>query len=240
MSNPGGTTLRPFFIKAVPPISIVCILSLLIVSIYKRKDALIWTIIPFIIVQSIIGHKETRYLFPIIGFVPILIIKSIEIVQNRWCDDLLKTPLSGKAINVFWAVNIFILGIVAFRPADSNISLYKTIFDNYKGPATLYYIGSSPYQRVQLDILFYRSSNLEMQEIRSIDEIGLNSDQVCLFVTRNPDSIRMTRHKYRLIYSTLPEWVKTLNFNNWVERSKLWYVYEMNAAEPGSHSDARG
>lgn len=219
------------FIKAIPPISIVCILSLFIVLICKIKDAIIWTIVPFIIVQSIIGHKETRYLFPIIGFLPILIIKSIEIIQQRWCSNLLKTALSGKAINAFWIANIIILGIIAFRPADSNISLYKTIFDNYKGPTTLYYIKSSPYQRVQLDTVFYRRKNLGIREIHSIDEIDLASDQICLFVTRKPDSVSETAHQYKLIYSTLPEWVKRLNFNNWVERTKLWYVYEISATE---------
>ena len=219
------------FIKAIPPISIVCILSLLIVLIYKRKDVIIWTILPFIIVQSIIGHKETRYLFPIIGFVPILIIKSIGIIQNRWCSDLLKTTLFRKLTHAFWTVNIVFLIIIAFRPADANTYLYKTIFDNYHDPTTLYYIKSGPYQRVQLDIVFYRRSNLEMREIRSIDEIHLDIGRLCLFVTRNPYSIREIEYKYKLVYSTLPEWIKKLNFNNWVERTKLWYVYEINAAD---------
>ena len=76
-----------------------------------------------------------------------------------------------------------------------------------------------------------------MREIRSINEIDLDSDQRCLFVTRNPDSIRETGLKYRLVYSTLPEWIKKLNFNNWVERTKLWYVYEIHAAGYGPHSE---
>ena len=120
---------------------------------------------------------------------------------------------------------------LAFRPADANTYLYKTIFDNYHAPTTLYYIKSSPYQRVQLEIIFYRRSNLKMREIRSIEEIDLASDQRCLFVTRNPDSIRKTEHTYTLIYSTLPEWIKEMNFNNWVERTKLWYVYEINTTD---------
>ena len=219
------------FIKAIPPISIICILSLLIVLIYKRKDVIIWTILPFIIIQSIIGHKETRYLFPIICFVPILIIKSIELIQNRWFSNLLKTTLFRRFTHIFWAINIVFLIIIAFRPADANTYLYKTIFDNYHAPTTLYYIKSSPYQRVQLEIIFYRRSNLEMREIRSTNEIDLGSDRPCLFVTRNPDSIRETGYTYILIYSTLPEWIKKLNFNNWVERTKLWYVYEIHTAE---------
>ena len=219
------------FVKAVPPISIVCILSLLIVLIYKRKEVFIWTILPFILVQSLIGHKETRYLFPVIGFVPILIIKSIEIIQRRWWSNLLKAALFRKAVNAFWVVNIIILGIIAFRPAEPNVALYKTIFDNYKGPATLYYIGSSPYQRVKLDILFYRPPNLEIRGIRSIHEIDLGSGQACLFVTRKQILINETGRQYELIYSTLPEWVKVLNFNNWIERTKLWYVYEVSAVD---------
>ena len=75
-----------------------------------------------------------------------------------------------------------------------------------------------------------------MREVRSIAEIDLNSDGVCLFVTRKPDSISEAGYKFRLIYSTLPEWVKRFNFNNWVERTKLWSVYEMNVAERGCHS----
>ena len=79
-----------------------------------------------------------------------------------------------------------------------------------------------------------------MQKIRSVDEIDLNTDRVCLFVTRKPESLSEAGYKYKLIYSTVPEWVKAFNLNNWVERTKVWYVYDMNVAQRGSHSHAGG
>jgi len=39
----------------------------------------------------------------------------------------------------------------------------------------------------------------------------------------NPDH----KDQAKLIYSSFPDWVLKFNFANWLERTKVWYVYEL-------------
>ena len=225
------------FIRAIPPFSLVFLLSFLICIVFRNKAALTWTVVPFIAVHSLIGHKETRYLFPLISFAPVWIVQSIEIIQEKLRIDLINHSVFRRCAQGFFIANTVLLLVVMFRPADPNIGLYKTIYDHYTDPVTLYYIGKNPYHRV-LDIQYYKRSSLTLQSIRSVAEIDFGRSEKALFVTRKPETLGRVAHEhaeyeYELLYRTLPEWVTMLNFNNWLERTKLWYLYEMRAAPNG-------
>ena len=215
------------FVQGIPPFSIVYILSIIVVFIYRRKDLLTWTLLPFLIIHFIIGHKEIRFLFPVIGFLPILIIKSLEIVQTKWSASFLENKLVRIFAKWFWVVNIIFLGIVAFSPADGQISLYKKLYTNYTTPSTLYYIENNPYHRV-LDINFYKRPNLDIVKLSSVKNIDLIVDRKTLFVTKDQNVAKEMLTRKELVYSTYPRWIKTVNFNNWVSRTNCWYVYELN------------
>ncbi len=220
---------KAIFIRAIPPFSLVFLLSFLIFIVFRNKAALTWTVVPFVVIHSLIGHKETRYLFPIISFAPVCIVQSIEILQGRLHLDLINHTVFRRCAQGFFIANLALLLVVMFRPADPHIALYKTIYEHYEDPVTLYYIGKNPYHRV-LDIQYYKRSSLTLQSIRSVAEIDFGSSEKALFVTRKPETLSRVEYEQALIYRTLPEWVTLFNFNNWLERTKLWYLYEMRPA----------
>ena len=76
--------LERIFIEGIPPFSLIYIAGFILFFVYMRKDILTWTLLPFLLIHFIIGHKEIRFLFPLIGFMPVIIIKSAEIIQERW------------------------------------------------------------------------------------------------------------------------------------------------------------
>lgn len=214
------------FIKAIPPFSIIFIVSFIIVFIYKRKDLLTWTILPFLLIHFIIGHKEIRFLFPVIGFLPVVIIKSFEIIQEKWNKTFLDNTFVRVFAKLFLIANFISLLIIAFKPADNQISLYKRLYNDYKTPTTLYYTDDNPYHRI-LDINFYKRKNLDVIKISSVNEINSDVNKNQLFVTKDRNTVNDIKMKNKLIYSTFPDWIKIFNFNKWIERSKCWYVYEL-------------
>jgi GPI mannosyltransferase 3 len=215
------------FIQGIPPFSFVYIASFILVFIYRRKDILTWTLLPFLLIHFIIGHKEIRFLFPVIGFLPIVIIKSLEIIQTNWSKNFLDNKFVRAFAKVFWIVNIIFLIIIAFSPADGQISLYKKLYTGYKGSSTLYYIKDNPYNRV-LDINFYKRPDLEIVKLSSVGDLDLNNERKFLFVTKNQSTVNDLAAQKKLVYSTYPKWIKILNFNNWMSRTNCWYVYELN------------
>jgi phosphatidylinositol glycan class B len=219
--------IEKIFIQAVPPFSLIFILSFFIVFIFKRKDLLTWTIFPFLLVHFFIGHKEIRFLFPLIGFLPIIIIKAFEIINSKLTMSLVENRYIDFFAKTFLFVNIIILLFDAFTPADNQISLYNKIYSNYKEPTTLYFIGDNPYHRV-LDIYFYKRKNLEIKSIPSIEDIDFNINRKLLFVTKDKNILTSINAQKTLIYSTFPNWIRVFNLNHWIERANCWYVYELH------------
>ncbi|NOU47319.1 MAG: hypothetical protein HOO86_09680, partial [Bacteroidales bacterium] len=219
------------FVNAFPPLSIVCILAVFLYFYYYPKDILTWAMVPFLAAHFLTAHKELRFIFPVIGFLPVMIIKTADLIVKKKGYALLQHRLAKIIINLFWFLNLTMLVVLIFRPADDRISLYKTIYDNYSSPAKLYYTGDNPYHRAKVDIYFYKRSNLEFQKVDSVQNIIPSTDTVSLVVTNKPGQQFPDKYKPVLIYSTFPQWVSHFNFNHWIERTFFWYVYELKPTE---------
>ena len=216
-----------FIIQGIPPISLVFVFSFFFVLIYDLKNPIIWSILPFLLAHILIGHKELRFLFPMVYFLPSIFIISIEYLNINHHITLARKKILDKVFLLVLSINILFLIIVSFKPAENNISLYKTIYSNYKDSATLYYITNNPYERV-LNITFYKRKNLILKQVNSIDEINIDSDIKTLLVLTSSEKIDSNKLQFSSVYSTFPNWITAFNFNNWLERTNNWHVYEVN------------
>lgn len=133
----------------LPPFSLTFVLVLLILVLFKPKSVLVWVFAPFLLVHCMIGHKELRFLFPIVGLLPIMIIIAIDIVRTKWLPRLTGSWIFNGTVKLLWVANLVLLGVAMFKPADAQIGLYKTIYDNYPDPITMYNFGEDPYHRVE-------------------------------------------------------------------------------------------
>jgi phosphatidylinositol glycan class B len=216
-----------FFIQGIPPFSLLFIFSLIIFLIFKRTSPVTWSILPFLVIHFIIGHKEMRFLFPIAGFLPVIAIEAIETVQMRYLKDLPEKRYLQLFMKGFFIVNYIFLIIISFRPADQQVCLYRKIYNRYKDSVTLFYVDQNPYKR-GLDINFYKRKNLEIRQISSKDSIQDIPGRTELIVYSNYNEQAESKGKDKLIYSSFPEWIVRFNFNNWMSRSWVWHVYELN------------
>lgn len=214
------------FIRAIPPFSLVYILSFLILFIFKRKDPLTWIIMPYLLFHFFIGHKETRFLFPLIGFVPIIVIKAIEATSYKLGKDITENAFLHFFAKVFWIFNLIFLLLCAFNPADNQIYLFKKIYTDYPSRTTLYYKEENPYRRA-LDIGYYKRADLAIKRVASWNQVTNDPSGIKLIVTRKKDPADLFIMNKKLIYSSYPEWIRKFNINNWVDRTNFWYLYEI-------------
>ena len=211
------------FVKGVPPISLLFIIAFFILAVFKPKNPIIWSVIPFILIHCIIGHKEMRFLYPVFLFMPVVIIQGLEVLQNKYVKNLSSNKYMMGFTKLAFIVNTGALLIVMFKPADSQISLYHKLYKDYKEPTTLYYLEENPYHRV-LDIYFYKRKNLSVEPIISLNDIPKGKNK--LVVQEHRDETNNPKLG-KLIYTTYPNWILKYNFNNWQDRSHSWYIYEL-------------
>jgi GPI mannosyltransferase 3 len=217
---------QDLFIQMIPPFSLVIIASFVLVFVVLRKDLLTWTLVPFLIFHFFIGHKETRFLFPLIGFIPVVVIKAIEIIQEKYRVNLVGNRYFIATVKIFWTVNILFIFIVFFNPADSQVNMFQKIYSEYPNGITLYYFDENPYHRA-LNINFYKRSNLVLKQA-TVETFAVREEkQTVLVAIRSQDPGAALFRNQRLVYSSYPEWIRNFNVNHWMERTNFWYVYEV-------------
>ena len=213
------------FKTGIIPFSLLYIVPFVILLIFRRKDAVVWTILPFVLVHLYISHKELRFLFPVIGFIPLIVVQSGEIINEKW-QRFFQNKMVKVFIVLFWIHNYLFLAIAALKPSDAQVPLYKKIYNDYPQPAKLYCVKGNPYSRA-VDVYYYKRKSLTIHIIQSLDEITLSPDSVVLFVTTDKEEQKAVEKDNVLIYSSFPEWIKFFNVTNWVARTNFRKLYEM-------------
>ena len=212
------------FIRGIPPISILIICSVILFFIYFPKHSITWSIFPFILVHFILTHKELRFLFPVIGFLPVMFV----LVLQR--TNMLERKSTQFFLKICWIINLLLLTITIFKKLNVHEPLYKHIFYTYKEKSILYCLDpdENPYVKVGLKVSFFMPKNLTIKKINSISEAKSVKGYTCLFVTKNRMKYEDSLFNKKMVYASFPDWVFKFNFNHWIERSDCYYLYELN------------
>jgi GPI mannosyltransferase 3 len=80
--NPWWYYFKEIFFKAIPPFSIFIIINTIVFWIYYSKHVVTWMTVPFILVHSIIGHKDIRFLFPMVNILPFVLVASFQVIDE--------------------------------------------------------------------------------------------------------------------------------------------------------------
>ena len=212
-------------IKTIPPFSLLLVLPIILFPFLKFKNSIAWILMPFIVVHTLIGHKELRFIFPILGFLPIIIILVLEKIKDKYIPTLLNNKYFLIFAKFFFMINFILLGIIIIRPLSHKIYLFKTIYSKYTEPTTIFYINDHPYFK-NYEVHFYKRDEVVFKEIKSFDDIQpdtLRTNLMIVHFNNRPEDIAK---KYRLVYSSYPEYLTKLNITNRFSR-KTWYVYEI-------------
>ena len=174
------------------PIVLVLLVSLLILWIQKPGHALTWITLPFFVFHCFIGHKEERFLFPLIP-AAILSLQFIFIQDGRQVlPAFLQTGFWRGARKWLWRYNwcwLIFLSVFPFN-IDFNINHQKFIYDRREEVDTYYAVDFDPYRRKELVFSFYRPDNLRIVEtgnLKSMADIAWdNSAREIYFFARMP------------------------------------------------------
>lgn len=154
----------------IAPYSAIFIISLAYASWQFRTHLAVFVFLPFLLGHMVIGHKELRFLFPVIFLLPVflfLILNGVKLYR-------LSLVLGMLVFVSFFVINTT-LTISLCQPLNQNISLYRYIYKHYQPAGKLNDIAllpvkKDPYALGKLKFNFYKPINLSVRPVT--DHIG--------------------------------------------------------------------
>jgi len=205
-------------------------LAVLIGTFLCRRYPLAWVLMPYVLVHFLIGHKEVRFFFPFVVFMPILIIRTVEWAQASFDPLLLKRKWVNITAKLFWVANVALLLVICVKPADHDVALWETVYDRYKEPTTIYYNHRSPYGFL-LQHNYFKPKGVRIQKVKDVRKLKEKEGRL-VFYTREKEILKENGLDAEQLFSTFPEWVRAFNVNGWLDRTKQDYLFELEPNAP--------
>ena len=199
--------------------------------IYKNpKSLLTWSTVPFLVIHSLVAHKELRFLFPI---APLAVFMAI----NTFSDLFVKWPSVINRVGIIIGTINMLLGLqIIFRPIESSVSLYQFVYNSRKINQIVYFENKNPYIVRELHIDYYKKPKIELIPIvneKSLENLVQLNKHIYVFTDTFDNYFKISSFKIcKSIYQTNSTWFYSIDlFQRLFERSSNWSIFECSATE---------
>jgi len=213
----------PLFSFAFVPYGLLFPFAVIIFIWTKPRHILTYAVGIFILAHLFVGHKEIRFLVPVLPYLPFMIIIScIKLKEYPWFQKINISKLNKIA----WKINLFFLCIVCLTPTSTDIILQKYFYYNYTKPYDFYTV-----KRTGNLVDFYRRENVNIVRIESYNTIDCATGKTCFvgYTCGQYQELESTIHG-KLSYDGCYPWLYKINIGNWMERTSLYKVYDISTA----------
>ncbi len=220
-------------LTAVPPVSLV-LLTLLFLGLWRaRTSALAWSFVLFLLAHTAVGHKEMRFLYPMLAPILVLAVQGLA----AWARSADGTVWSNtnRLVRAVWVValvvNFLLLPVRSLLAAQESVPYFRFLY-GYAAvqpkPLVVFSKEKSLYNVVGLDMHFYRAGYVQN---RVVDTFVADTLLVAPAPSRLLLAPKLTMqdtlpglHTER-IYTYFPDWILYFNPNDWQSRSRIWSVH---------------
>jgi len=216
---------------AVPPISILILLFLGLGAWKQRTHVLVWSLLPFLLAHFAVGHKEMRFMYPML--LPVLLL-------SVWGWLEMERLLSGRPVAQRWSRRFFIFALVinclllpvrSLLAAQESVACFRFLY-NYalEEPVLVYSHKKLLYEAVGLNMNFYRSPTIQNRMYVDIKAKKIPEGALILsqdLQLKNPPADAVTER----MYAYFPDWILNVNLNDWQSRTRMWSLYVVRSAK---------
>lgn len=213
------------FERGVPPLSLIYLGASLWFLWRYRRDPISWMIIPFFVVHCFLSRKDVRFLFPLLPFLPVMIIAAAQELQKAYGAHFFDRKWVRGTIGLCVLLNGLLLASIALRPATTEVLVNRYIYNHYDEPITLFADGKHAFSYANLIIRFYQRPG----GVRIINGERSNwpacQTAHCLYSeqTKTPNPPPGAKQ----VYTNRPAWAEPFNFGGWLDGMRWWYIYEL-------------
>lgn len=206
--------------QLIPPFSLMVVAGFVLLLLQPAYRLIGFAALFFVLGHSAVGHKELRFIFPMLFFAPLAAIIVWQWVYERLNKATYKKLWNGMA-RLFVPVNAVALLIILFKPAHELAHVYKFTYQLPAG-STLYYTRHNPFMSGSNEATFYKKKDLTVLPFTEYKP-AINS----YVITEEPLVPSIPNAKPLLVYTSIPDWLYAFNFNNWIGRSNQYMIYEV-------------
>ena len=170
------------------------------------KHPITWAIFPFVLGHQLISHKEVRFLYPILSFMPFCFFKTLEYVETKFKLDF-STNHTAQWINrVSWWSNGFILAILVIKHHHL-LSNYEYLWNRFEHqPYTIAVMtekkGLLPKNAVTFNMpyRFYLNNKADVYQVHQLQEIHCHPLYPCMIW----QSCHMPKLQEHMVFDACP------------------------------------
>jgi phosphatidylinositol glycan class B len=192
-------------IKISPSFGLPLIFFLFRFILKRGFHFLFWVIVPFFIFHSSLGHKELRFLFPLLPFAIVAMMIEIEYVKFFWKEKLITFMIVTNLIGVPFA---------CFRAANTPMKMYEFLYENQVTSLSVHQDRKGRLYKFELPSLL-------PSQFQSTDEpYGAGWHLVANFT-----DMKKFDGACSLKYSSYPRWLLNLNPLDFAKKSNIQMLY---------------
>lgn len=210
LPTPWHTYFSEAIVKGGGPIGLLFVLAVISFWFLFPKDLITFTTLPFFIIHSLIGHKELRFIMPLIILAPFMSFRVYQTLKH-------KMPLIF--LKFLFIINLLFLFISIFAPANVAPLMYQKVAELKID--RIWYKGESPYSMLGLPLNFYASS----VTLENVDEAHYDLRNFWLITTKFQQLQEIDKWGCHLQYSIYPlSLIKKLP-EKITKRSRVWALH---------------
>lgn len=228
--SPWWSYLIDLPVTLLPPLSILLIVFLVIGIGRMPRHVFVWCLAPFLLFHTVIEHKETRFLFPLIFPIFYLAIFGwLEYANGKKLSQLARFGLGFLLV-----INMLALCFRSLYPAN-DIFTYPRFMRAYAEahPETVIFEEKpAPDKGQKLEPRFFQSPWMNIHYVDKFENLnkpGYESPVPgdLLFLKKPEPDFVPAGYSIEQAYRWFPDWLLKINFNNWQKRTRIWTVYQV-------------
>jgi hypothetical protein len=142
--------------------------------------------VPFVVVHAAVGHKEPRFLIPLLYLLGPLLAVCVDALPGRISEALitwLRTPWGRTHAAAWCTINALLLCVAISVPANDTYRIDRWLWDHSRtNQITLYAVDRSPYGESDTTTnSFYRSENVSVVPVHAADWVHASPGAAAAF-----------------------------------------------------------
>jgi hypothetical protein len=160
------------------PLILFLLVATVVAWVRSGRHVLTWTSAPYVALLSITAHKEVRFLYPLVPFLPFFVVFALAPAPPLGARfaSCLRWFASGSSLQIGRLINACGILSIAFVPLYADFTIYRWLAnESYarQGPlvvAVVHGPGRMPYTYANLRISFVKPANIQLESDPSVGE----------------------------------------------------------------------
>ena len=225
---------------SLPPFSLLGPIGLAGFWVMFPRHPLTWATAPFVLFHHFFAHKETRFLFPMLHLLPLMLALAWERLA-----ELRPRLAAFFARRGFWAAalafNIPALLAISLTPANKAVYMHQNCVQPRTaaaGRTTVLFAREPAGDAYNMFLPAYNREGVAFSPVENeaelrdrLDAGAAEGEPLFLYATRKIRTAELEEAgvSAELACAAWPDWVLALDFNGWTQRSSIWRIYEVSA-----------